>query len=46
MVINDRYGVLDCFGFNEITEFDFNRILDRFFGDTVRVEIDIRVLKF
>ena len=46
MVINDRYGVLDCFGFNEITEFDFNRILDRFFGSTGRVEIDIRVLKF
>lgn len=46
MVINDRYGVLDCFGFNEITEFDFNRILDRFFGDTGRVEIDIQVLKF
>ena len=46
MVINDKYGVLDCFGFNEITEFDFNKILDRFFGDSGRVEIDIRVLKF
>lgn len=46
MVINDRYGILDCFGFNEITEFDFNRILDRFFGDAGRVEIDERVLKF
>lgn len=46
MVINDKYGVLDCFGFNEITEFDFNKILDRFFGESGRVEIDIRVLKF
>ncbi|MGN1153775.1 MAG: hypothetical protein ACI4S3_07075 [Candidatus Gastranaerophilaceae bacterium] len=46
MVINDRYGILDCFGFNEITEFDYNKILDRFFGNTGRVEINERVLKF
>ena len=46
MVINDKYGILDCFGFNEITEFDYNRILDRFFGDDGRVEIDERVLKY
>ena len=46
MVINDRYGILDCFGFNEITEFDYNKILDRFYGDTGRVEISAEVLKF
>lgn len=46
MVINDRYGILDCFGFNEITEFDYNKILDRFFGENGRVEINERVLKF
>lgn len=46
MVINDKYGVLDCFGFNEITEFDYNRIVERFFGDNGKIEIDERVLKY
>jgi len=46
MVINDRFGILDCFGFNEITEFDYNKILDRFFGENNKVEINEGILKF
>lgn len=46
MVINDCYGVLDCFGFNEITEYDYSRIVERFFGKTDKVEISENVLKY
>src|SRR5574344_211304 len=45
MVVNDRYCILDCFGFNEITEFDFDRILERFFATGQKVEISPEVLK-
>ena len=32
MVLNDRYGILDCFGFNEITTVDLEKILGKFYG--------------
>lgn len=34
IVINDIYGIIDCFGFNEISSAEFERIVERFYdGD-------------
>lgn len=30
VVINDIQGIIDCFGFNQITTFDFERIVNKF----------------
>lgn len=30
VVINDMQGIVDCFGFNQITTFDFERIVNKF----------------
>jgi len=39
VVINDMQGVMDCFGFNQITKTDFERIITKFQEGTPRVNI-------
>lgn len=44
-VINDTYGVLDCFGFNEISQMEFERIVSRFYNGDEHVYLDSHVIK-
>jgi len=46
MVLNDMYGILDCFGFNEITTVDLSKILGKFYGDRGGVEVSHGVVKY
>ena len=46
MVINPRYGILDCFGFNEMTEQDFYRVVDKFYNYQEKYEIPAGVAKY
>lgn len=45
VVINDKWGVVDCFGFNQITKDEFEKILARFYGNDDSVYINQTVLK-
>ena len=38
-VINPRYGILDAFGFNSMTERDFYKIVDKFYNYEEKYEI-------
>lgn len=44
-VINDKWGIVDCFGFNQITKDEFAKIVERFYGDEDSVYINQTVLK-
>lgn len=46
MVLNDMYGILDCFGFNEITTFDLEKILVKFYGENNGVEVPHGIVKY
>ena len=39
IVINDYYGIKDCFGFNELSKFECDTIIDRFYRDEKSMEI-------
>ena len=39
IVINDYYGIKDCFGFNELSKFECDTIIDRFYRDEKSLEI-------
>lgn len=45
IVVNDTYGLIDCFGFNEITTTEFERIVTRFYNGDEHVCIDASVIK-
>lgn len=45
LVINDTYGLLDCFGFNEILEIEFERIIEKFYSNEERIYLDAHVIK-
>lgn len=45
-VINPRYGILDAFGFNSMTEQDFYKIVDKFYNYQEKYEIDAGVVKY
>lgn len=45
IVINDTYGIIDCFGFNEISKTEFERIVDRFYNGEDRVFLNATVIK-
>ena len=44
-VVSDKWGIVDCFGFNQISKNDFKRIVERFYGDDLPVFINHTVLK-
>lgn len=46
MVVNPRYGILDAFGFHEMTEQDFYRIVDKFYNYKEKYEIHPGVAKY
>lgn len=46
IVINPRYGILDSFGFNSMTEQDFYRIVDKFYNYQEKYEIPEGVAKY
>lgn len=45
IVINDTYGILDCFGFNEISKTEFERIVNRFYNGDEHVYLNAHVIK-
>ena len=46
IVINPRYGILDSFGFNSVTEQDFYRIIDKFYNYQERYEVEPGIIKY
>ena len=46
VVINPRYGILDSFGFNSMTERDFYKIVDKFYNYQEKYEIPAGVVKY
>ncbi|MBP3491401.1 hypothetical protein J6K35_05985 [bacterium] len=46
IVINPRYGILDSFGFNSMTEQDFYKIVDKFYNYQEKYEINAGVAKY
>lgn len=45
-VINPRYGILDAFGFNSMTERDFYKIVDKFYNYQEKYELEPGVVKY
>ena len=45
IVIDDYKGIRDCFGFNEISKFECNTIIERFYRAQRALELDPGVLK-
>ncbi|MBE7711947.1 MAG: hypothetical protein E7Z92_07420 [Cyanobacteria bacterium SIG31] len=45
IVINTRYGILDAFGFNSMTERDFYKIVDKFYNYQEKYELEPAVVK-
>ncbi len=45
VVINPRYGILDAFGFNSMTERDFYKIIDKFYNYQEKYEISPEFVK-
>ncbi len=45
VVINDTRGIVDCFGFNEISKTEFERIVNKFYNGEDRVYINPHVAK-
>ncbi|MDD3436924.1 MAG: hypothetical protein PHC64_07230 [Candidatus Gastranaerophilales bacterium] len=45
VVVNDTWGIMDCFGFNEISQTEFQRIVDKFYRGDEHIRIDIHVAK-
>lgn len=46
IVINDMQGIMDCFGFSQITHTDFDRIIQKFQEGTTRVNISAEYCKY
>lgn len=46
VVINPRYGILDSFGFNSMSERDFYRIIDKFYNYQEKYELKPEVAKY
>lgn len=45
IVINDTYGLVDCFGFNDISKPEFERIVDKFYKGDEHIYINASVIK-
>ena len=44
-VISPRYGILDAFGFNSMTERDFYKIVDKFYNYQEKYEVEASFIK-
>ena len=45
VVMNDYSGIRDCFGFNDISEFECDKIIERFYKDEKNIPVTVEVLK-
>lgn len=45
VVLNDTYGIIDCFGFNDITESELTRIITRFYSGQEKISLNPSVAK-
>lgn len=45
IVVNDTVGIVDCFGFNDISKAEFDRIVDRFYNGDEHIFINPTELK-
>lgn len=45
IVVNDGWGIVDCFGFNEISKSELERIVDRFYNGETQVYISPHLAK-
>lgn len=45
IVINDTYGIIDCFGFNEISKTEFERIVNKFYNGDEHVYLNPSAIK-
>jgi len=46
VVLNPRYGILDSFGFNSMSQNDFYKIVDKFYNYQEKYEINAGVAKY
>ena len=46
VVVNPRYGILDSFGFNSMSEQDFYKIVDKFYNYQEKYEINAGIAKY
>lgn len=46
IVINPRFGILDSFGFNSMTQNDFYKIVDKFYNYQEKYEISAGIAKY
>ncbi len=45
IVINDIFGVVDCFGFNTLSKLEFNSVVNKFYGNDERIYLDEHCIK-
>lgn len=45
IVIDDYHGIRDCFGFNEISEFECDKIIERFYKNEKELYVEPKILK-
>lgn len=45
IVIDDYHGIRDCFGFNEISEFECDKIIERFYKKEKELYVEPHILK-
>jgi DNA-directed RNA polymerase specialized sigma24 family protein len=45
VVINDTSGIIDCFGFNEISKLEFERIVKRFYQGDEHIYLNSSIMK-
>ena len=45
VVVDDYHGIRDCFGFNDISQFECDKIIERFYNNDEKQEITIEEVK-
>lgn len=45
VVFNEKNGILDCFGFNQITQEEFDRIVKKFFSNQEKITAPLSLIK-
>ncbi len=44
-VFNDTSGIIDCFGFNELTKNEYSRIVDKFYSNQAKILLEPSIAK-
>ncbi len=39
VAVNDMHGIIDCFGFFQLSEADFNKIVDKFHEESTKIQV-------